>query len=111
MDLIGRIVMRASDELDARIDGPNWGVSPTNQVWLEVATQASANAKAKAAAFAAGVDARLGGLISLSEPEYGTRRMIQPLSAAASKGPEMRIETGEQEVTASVQATFRLELT
>jgi hypothetical protein len=110
MDLIGRIVMRASDELDARIDGPRWRVSPANPVWLEAATQASANAKAKAAAYAAGVDARLGRLISLSEPEHGYRGMFQPVARAAAKGPDMHVEAGEQEVAASIQATFCLEL-
>jgi uncharacterized protein YggE len=110
MGLIGRIVMRATDELDARVDGPNWRVSPTNPVWLEAATQASANAKARAAAYAAGIDAKLGSLISLSEPEHGYRGMIQPLSRAAAKGPEMHIDVGEQEVTATIQATFLLEV-
>src|ERR1700757_26071 len=67
-DLIGRVVMRATTELDARIAGPSWRVSPSNPVWLEAATRASANARAKAAAYAAGVDARLGRLLALSEP-------------------------------------------
>jgi uncharacterized protein YggE len=110
MDLIGQIVMRASDELDARIDGPRWRVSPANPVWLEAASQASANAKAKAAAYAAGVNARLGRLISLSEPEHGYRGMIRAASGEAARGPDMHVEVGEQEVAASVKATFRLEL-
>jgi uncharacterized protein YggE len=108
--VIGRMVMRASAELDARIAGPKWRVSPTNPAWLEVATQASANAKAKAAAYAAGVDARLGRLMALSEPgdRFG-RGMIQPLAARAAAGPDVDVEAGEQEVVASIQATFALE--
>lgn len=109
-DVIGRVVMRATGELDARISGPRWRVSPGNPVWLEVATRASANAKAKAAAYAAGVDARLGRLMALSEPEHRLGRgMIQPLAARAAAGQDMDIEAGEQEVTASIQATFALE--
>jgi uncharacterized protein len=111
MDVIGRVVMRASSELEARIAGPAWRVSPSNPAWLEVATDAAANAKAKAAAYAAGVDARLGRLMALSEPEHRLGRgMMQPMSArAAAAGPEMDVEAGEQQVSAAIEATFALE--
>ena len=65
-EVIGRLITRASDELDARIAGPSWRISTDNPVWLTAASQAAARAKAKAAAYAAGVDARLGPLIALS---------------------------------------------
>lgn len=113
-DVIGRVMMRATGELDARITGPSWRVSPGNPARLEVATRASANAKAKAAAYAAGVDARLGRLMALSEPEHGFGRSVIPhfgarVAAAAPAGPDMDIEAGQQEVAASIQATFALE--
>ena len=110
-DTISRLIMRASDELDARIAGPSWRISTSNPAWLEAATQAAARAKAKAAAYAAGVDGRLGGLIALSEPEHGPG-LIRPLAArtrAGPPGPDMPIEGGEQEVIASVNATFALD--
>jgi uncharacterized protein len=107
-DVIGRLIMRASDELDARIAGPSWRISPDNPVWLEAATQAAARAKAKAAAYAAGVDARLGALIALSESEQG-RGMIRTAAAHAKTGPDMQVEGGEQEVITTVSATFALE--
>ena len=109
--VIGQVVMRATSDLDARIAGPSWRVSPTNPAWLEVATRASANAKAKAAAYAAGVDARLGRLMALSEPEQRLRRggFAAVSAQLAAAGPEMDIEAGEQEVAASIQATFALE--
>jgi uncharacterized protein YggE len=109
-DMIGRLIIRASDELDARIAGPSWRISTGNPAWLEAATQAAARAKAMAAAYAAGVDARLGALIALSEPEHGA--MIRPLAAhmrTASAGPDMPIEAGEQEVIAAISATFVLD--
>jgi uncharacterized protein len=109
--LIGRVVMRASDELDARIVGPSWRVSQTNPAWLEAASQAAANARARGAAYAAGVDARLGSLRALSEPEHGHGRgLYQPLSARAAVVKDMHVEAGEQEVVASIYATFELEL-
>lgn len=108
--LIGRLAMRASAELGARIAGPRWRVSPSNPAWLEVATRASANAKAKAAAYAAGVDARLGRLMALSEPQHHSGLgVMHPLSARAAPGPDIDVEAGEEEVAASVQATFALE--
>jgi uncharacterized protein len=107
-ELIGRLIMRTTDELDARIAGPRWRISPSNPVWLEAATQASARARAKAAAYAAGVDAQLGALISLSEPEAGLAPHM-PLAARAGRGPDVHVEAGEQEVIARVTATFALE--
>lgn len=105
-DLIGRLMMRASEELDARISGPHWRISASNPAWLEAATHAAESAKAKANAYAAGVQTRLGALISLSEPEHGYGVMR---ARAASGGPEIQIEGGEHEVTATVNATFKLE--
>jgi uncharacterized protein YggE len=108
--MIGRVIMRASDELDAQIAGPSWRISASNPAWLEAATQAAASARAKAAAYASGVDARLGALISLSEPEH-VRGMIRPLAArSVAAGPDMHVDGGEQEVIAAVSATFALEL-
>jgi uncharacterized protein YggE len=110
-DVIGRVMMRASDELDAQIAGPGWRISASNPAWLEAATQAAASARAKAAAYATGVDARLGALIALSEPEHVRGMMLRPLAArAVASGPDMHVEPGEQEVTAAVNATFALEL-
>lgn len=106
-ELIGRVIMRASDELDARIAGPTWRVSASNPVWLEAATQAAANARQKAAAYAAGVDLRLGPLLALAEPEHAPGR-FQALSTRAGGSPEVPVETSDQEVSATIQATFAL---
>jgi uncharacterized protein YggE len=109
--IIGRVLMRATSELDARIAGPSWRVSPGHPVRLEAATRASANAREKAAAYAAGVDARLGRLIALSEPEHrvGPRMFARSAAVVAAAGPDIDIEVGEHEVVASIEATFALE--
>jgi uncharacterized protein YggE len=39
MELIGRLLMRSSGELDARIAGPRWRVSQNHPAWLEAASQ------------------------------------------------------------------------
>jgi uncharacterized protein YggE len=106
-DRIGRLMTRASEEFDARINGPRWRIAASNPAWLEAATQAAANAKAKATAYAAGVHARLGALISLSEADEHDHRVYALESR--SSAPHMDIESGEQEVLATVKATFELE--
>ncbi|MGO9753856.1 MAG: SIMPL domain-containing protein [Solirubrobacteraceae bacterium] len=111
--LIGRLISLASEDLQAHIDGPHWYISPTNPNRLEAAKQAAANARDKAEAYAAGVDAQLGALMGLSEPESGSRRMISSsnkMIRAASGGGEMPIETGEHEIVAAIDATFALHL-
>jgi uncharacterized protein YggE len=107
-ELIGRVMMRSSGELDARIAGPSWRVSQKHPAWLEAASQAAANARTKAAAYAAGVDARLGPLLKLSEPDDGYG--VPQSARAAFGGADMPIDAGQQEVTASIHARFELDL-
>jgi uncharacterized protein len=107
-ETIGRLMMRASDELDARIAGPRWRISMSNPAWLEAATHAAERAKEKAAAYAAGVGARLGALVALSEPEHDFP-MITAAARHAGGGPDVHVEAGEHEVVAAVKATFAVE--
>ena len=79
-----------------------------NPVWLEAATRAAEHAKEKAAAYAAGVDARLGPLLALVEPEHDFP-MMTAAARRAGGGPDVHVEAGEQEVIAAVKATFALE--
>ena len=106
---IGRLMSRASDDLGARVDGPRWSISPGNPARLEAAKRAAANARAKAAAYASGVDAQLGPLIRLAESR--TVHGVEQMARAASAGGHMPIEAGEHEVVAAIEATFALRLT
>jgi uncharacterized protein YggE len=109
-ELIGRLITRATTAVDARIEGPSWQISRANPARLQAATQAAANARQKAEAYAAGVEARLGRVIALSEEEggYGSGRF--PMAVAASAPPpDLDVEAGEQDVTAAIEATFELE--
>jgi uncharacterized protein YggE len=108
MELIGRVLMRASTELDARIAGPSWRVSASNPAWLEAASQAAVNAKNKAAAFAAGADATVGPLLTLSEPDNGYGPVMAQPARAAAAGSDIHIDAAEQEVVATIHATFEL---
>jgi uncharacterized protein len=109
---VGQLVTRAADELSARIHGLRWLVSPDNAVRIEAARRAAADAERRARAYAEGIGAALGPLILLSESGYvpdsvPVRRARAGFAAGA--GP-MPVETGEQAVTASIEATFALVL-
>lgn len=111
LESIGRLVARVTTELAARVDGPQWQIAAANPVRLEAARQAAVDGRRKAQAYAEGVGAQLGGVIRLAEPGSdaaggsgrGTLRAM-----AASAGGEMPIESGEQEITATIQVTFAL---
>ncbi len=109
LDLIGRLVTRATTELDARVDGPQWQIAAENPIRLEAARQAAKDGQRKAQAYAEGVGARLGALIRLAEPESAAfpRRAGNIIAASAASG-DLLVEPGEQDITATIQVTFAL---
>jgi uncharacterized protein len=111
---IGRLMTRATAELQARIDGPRWQIALRNPVRLEAAREAAADGRRKAQAFAEGVGAKLGHLVKLTEPGLESagpmmRRAGFHAVAASAGGEPMPIEAGEHEVSAAVDVTFTLE--
>jgi hypothetical protein len=109
-DLISRLIGQATENLAARIDGPRWLISPDNPGRLEAAQHAAADARTKAQAYAEGVGAKLGRLIRLTEPD-GHTGIIRTAGGLRPMAAEpMPVEPGEHEVTASIHATFALEL-
>lgn len=110
-DVIGQLIARATEDLGARINGPRWVISLDNPVRLEAARDAAANARRKAEAYATGVGATVGRLIGLSE--LGEPAEARRMPAALSVGFQSRampVESGEHDVTASIYATFTLDL-
>jgi uncharacterized protein len=108
-EVIGRLIAQATDKLAARIDGPRWQIARTNPLRLEAAKQAAADAQRKAQAYAAGVGAELGRLIRLIEP--GSEQVMAGRARGRALPAEsMPVERGEQEVAASIHATFALDL-
>jgi uncharacterized protein len=107
--VIGRLVTRATTELDARVDGPQWQIAVENPIRLEAARQAAADGRRKAQAYAEGVGARLGALIRLAEPESAAfpRRTSKIIAASAASG-DLLVEPGEQDITATIEVTFAL---
>jgi uncharacterized protein YggE len=113
-EVIGRLIVRATTELQARIHGPHWQIAPQNPVRLQAAREAAADAERKARAYAEGVGTRLGRLIKLAEPDAVPLRPRSstgaPMALTAAGGQPMPIEPGESEVTAAIDATFALDL-
>jgi uncharacterized protein len=115
-DPIGRLIVRATADLHARIDGPRWQIAADNPIHLEAAREAAADGRRKAQAFADGVGAQLGPLIKLVEPRSESggqwiRRSGRVRTAAAAGGEHMPIEVGEHAVSAAIDVTFALTLT
>jgi uncharacterized protein len=107
-ELIGRLIVRTTADLSARIDGPTWLISLDNPVRLEAARRAAADARRRAQAYAEGVGAGLGRVVRLGEPADG-HVGHRAFAVRAAIGEPMPVEPGEHEVAASVQATFELE--
>jgi uncharacterized protein len=106
-ELIGSAISRASEDLQASIDGPDWCVTPANPARLEAAKEAAADARRKAQAYAAGVGVTLDGLMCLVEPDTADRpRGIRVSDTAGSC--DMPIDVEEHEVRAAIDATFAL---
>jgi len=114
-EVIGRLITRATTDLQARIEGPRWQIAARNPINLEVAREAAADGRRKAQAYARGVGAKLGRIIRLAEPDTEVAAPVMHraavLESAGAPGDEMSIEPGEQEVSAAINVTFALDLT
>ena len=109
-EIIGQLIAHATENVAARIDGPQWLISLDNPARLEAARRAASDASRKAQAYAEGVGAKLGSLVRLSEPGVQYEMPIRQARAVGlSAGGSMPVEQGEHEVGASIEATFRLE--
>lgn len=110
LTLAAQVLARASKQLRASIDGPRWCVSRNNPVRLQAATEAAVDAKRKAQAYAAGVDAELGPLVRLTEPDpLRMGRRLPPSGGNSGTAAEQEsLDGGEHEVAAVIEATFAL---
>jgi uncharacterized protein YggE len=107
-DLIGRVIVLATEELSARVEGPRWLIAPDNPIRLGAAREAAADARRKAEAYAKGVDATVGRLIRLSEA--GEPHVMKGVRLSAGSHEQMPVEPGEHAVVASIEATFALDV-
>lgn len=110
-ELISRLISRCTSQMDARVDGPQWLIAADNPARLAAARRAAQDAQRRAEAYAAGVGARLGRLLEISEADHAGPRPMFARSAARMAALEpIAVEAGEHEVGASVLVTYMLEL-
>ncbi|HBY46997.1 MAG TPA: SIMPL domain-containing protein [Thermomicrobiales bacterium] len=113
---LGKLISAAVARSMAAIEGPTWSVALDNPARLDACRAAAENAAARAEAYVTALGARLGAIISISEP--GTtiepiRRDVvaSPPMTMARMAPDMElgINAGEMEVRATVQVTYAIE--
>jgi uncharacterized protein YggE len=99
----------------AQLNGPWWSLRPTNPVHRQVRIAAIADARQRAADYAAAFDASLGSLVEVSDLEGSFQpqpRMMKAafaMDAASGSGePELDLEPAEQRVSAQVTVRFQL---
>ena len=114
--LLGKLMNQATEKASARIMGPWWHIAPDNPSRAMACEQAASVARLKAEAYAASLGVRLGGVIRVREPldnvpYYGgpETRMRGLALAAGPAEPEVPVDAGELEVSATVEVKFRLE--
>lgn len=113
---LGTLISAAVARANAEISGPSWSVAEDNPARLEACRAAALNAQARAEAYVAALGARLGAIVSISEPgtSFEPIHREAPFSGAramalASAPPEMEIHAGEMEVRATVLVTYTVE--
>jgi uncharacterized protein YggE len=115
--VLGRLITQATARAEALVDGPWWRILPENPARLEACRLAAQDARLKAAAYAASLDAELGSVAWIRETagsEYAPMpRQAFALAAGAGGGPEpeMNVEPGEMDVAATVTVSFDLQQT
>ena len=94
---------------------PWWSLRPTNPIHRQVRIAAIAEARQRAADYAAAFDATLGSLVEVSDLDGSFQpqpRMLKAAFAADAVGgsgePELDLEPAEQRVSAQVTVRFQL---
>lgn len=112
--LVGKVMHEAVRRCQAAIDGPTWLIKPDNPAHDEARRRAASTSRAKAETYAAALGARLGSILTVTEPGLapepprpmpkGARMMA--MEAAA---PEITVQSGDLDITATIIVTFALE--
>lgn len=114
--LVGRLMKEATNQAQARLQGPWWQIALDNPARVEAYREAAADARRKAEAYAEALGARLGTVLTVIEP--GLRRepehdRVYAMAASADMSleaePEIEVHAGSLDIPAAVEVTFRLE--
>jgi uncharacterized protein YggE len=112
-ELAARLVSSATSRADARIEGPRWYLSSRHPARMEVCRRAATDARERAEAYAAALGLRLGALVKATDqpppPQPVMMRAAMARTPSEPEPPEINLDPGEIEVTATMVATFALE--
>lgn len=113
---LGALIARATESAHARVDGPWWWVALDNPARTQACTDAAAEARRKAEAYASALGATLGPAVRVTEPGMVDRHEVvlaaaapMPARGAGGAPPQIEVEAADLDVTAAVEVTFSLE--
>ena len=115
---VGRLMGEAARRAQARIAGPWWRIAPDNPGRAEACRRAALDARRKAEGYVSALGGRLGSIVEINEPGLTPPRPPQPqmamlakrqLADTAEHAPEVAVQAGTLEVSASVVVTFAVE--
>lgn len=120
---VARLIAEATERCEATVRGPSWQIALANPARVEAFRAAAEDARRKAGAYASALGARLGDVLTVTEPGLLARtqqrhEVVPPpaaLPAMAAPGrapapaPDIQIDTGALDIPAAVEVTFALE--
>lgn len=112
--LVGRVMHESVRRSQASIDGPTWVIAPTNPAHDEARRLAAQAARAKADTYATALGIRLGSILSITEPGLSGGQPSQPMPKGArlmamDAAPEINVQAGDLDISATIVVTFGLE--
>ena len=115
VSLVGKLVGDVTRRTGGEVQGPRWQIALENPARVEACRAASADARRKADAYATALGARLGVVLSVTEPGLGGQNLLpgyeMQVSSEMAAPPDLDIEVdvGSLDVRASVEVTFSIE--
>jgi uncharacterized protein len=111
--LVGTVMHESVRRCQASIDGPTWLIAPDNPAHDEARRRAATSARAKAETYATALGARLGSILTVTEPGL-TIEPPRPMPKGArlmamDAAPEITVQSGDLDVSATIIVTFALE--
>ncbi len=112
--LVGKVMHESVRRCQAAIDGPTWLIAPDNPAHTDARRLAATSAREKAETYATALNARLGSILSITEPGLSGPEPPRPMPKFAramtlDAAPEINVQSGDLDITATVVVTFALE--
>ncbi|HEX5165554.1 MAG TPA: SIMPL domain-containing protein [Thermomicrobiales bacterium] len=112
-ELVGKVMHESVRRCQASIDGPTWLIAPDNPAHDDARRRAATSARAKAETYAAALGVRLGTILSVTEPGLSAAppspmpKVMRTMAMDAA--PEITVQSGDLDISATVIVTFGLE--